>query len=236
MDQLAYATGVDSVELRLRNDTEVDPLSGRPFSSRGMPQCLTEGAQRFGWSKRTPEPRSMRDSGYLIGGVASAIYTHWRWPAKVRVTINRDGAALVETGAHDLGTDTYTVMQQIAAEALGLPLEKVTVHLGDTRLPLSHAAIGSATMANAGASVLLAANALREKAIALALSGRGAPLAGAAEDVRLTDGGLTVGPLLVATVLAHGCEIARSVDQVPKWRATHVCRILIRATALRART
>ena len=88
MDELAYATGVDPVALRLRNDTEIDPLSGRPFSTRAMRECLTKGAARFGWDKRTPEPRSMRDGRYLIGqGMAAAIYTHWRWPAKARVTI-----------------------------------------------------------------------------------------------------------------------------------------------------
>jgi xanthine dehydrogenase YagR molybdenum-binding subunit len=165
MDELAYAAGVDPVELRLLNDTNVDPYSGRPFSTRGMRQCLIQGAERFGWRNRVPEPRSMREGRYLIGqGVAAAIYTHWRWPAKARVTMNRDGSALVEAGMHDLGTGTYTVMRQVAAEALGLPVEKVTVHLGDTRLPESHAAIGSATMANAGAAVLLAAKAAHEKA------------------------------------------------------------------------
>ncbi len=164
MDELAYATGVDPVALRLLNDTQIDPLSGRPFSTRAMRKCLTEGAARFGWDKRTPEPRSMRDGRYLIGqGMAGAIYTHWRWPAKARVTLNSDGSALVEAGTHDLGTGTYTVMQQVAADALGLAVEKVTVRLGDTRLPASHASIGSATMANAGASVMLAAKAARDE-------------------------------------------------------------------------
>jgi xanthine dehydrogenase YagR molybdenum-binding subunit len=138
-----------------------------------MRKCLIEGAARFGWDKRTPEPRSMRDGRYLIGqGMAGAIYTHWRWPAQARVTLNGDGSALVEAGMHDIGTGTYTVMQQVAADALGLPPEKVTVRLGDTRLPASHASIGSATMANAGASVMLAAKAARDKAIELALTGR----------------------------------------------------------------
>jgi xanthine dehydrogenase YagR molybdenum-binding subunit len=169
MDELAYETGVDPVTLRLRNDTAIDPLSGRPFSTRAMRRCLTEGAARFGWEKRTPALRSMRDGRYLIGqGMAGAIYTHWRWPAKARVTLRGDGSALVEAGMHDIGTGTYTVMQQVAADALGLATEKVTVRLGDTRLPASHAAIGSATMANAGAAVLLAAKAAREKAMALA--------------------------------------------------------------------
>src|SRR5205085_105241 len=157
-------------------------------------KCLTEGAARFGWDKRTPEPRSMRDGRYLIGqGVAAAIYTHWRWPAKARVTLNRDGTALVETGSHDLGTGTYTVMGQVAAEALGLAPEKVTVRLGDTRLPASHASIGSATMANAGASVMLAARAVRDRAVELALEGKDAPFSAAvAEDVVVADGTLAL--------------------------------------------
>jgi xanthine dehydrogenase YagR molybdenum-binding subunit len=192
MDELAYATGVDPVALRLTNDTAIDPLSGRPFSTRAMRKCLTAGAARFGWAKRVPEPRSMRDGRYLIGqGMAGAIYTHWRWPAKARVTLNVDGSALVEAGTHEIGGGTYTVMQQVAADALGLAPENVTVRLGDTRLPVSHPSIGSTTMANAGASVLLAARAARDKAVALALTGHDAPFAGAdTKDVVTTDGGL----------------------------------------------
>ncbi len=194
MDELAYATGVDPVALRLLNDTRIDPLSGRPFSTRAMRECLTKGAARFGWDKRTAEPGSMRAGRYLVGqGMAGAIYTHWRWPAKARVTIDRDGSALVEAGTHDLGTGTYTVMGQVAADALDLALEKVTVRLGDTRLPESHASIGSATMANAGASVMLAAKAARDKAIELALTGQAAPFAGSVpEDVLIDDGRLVL--------------------------------------------
>ena len=194
MDELAYATGVDPVALRLRNDTGIDPFSGRPFSTRAMRECLVQGAARFGWNKRTPEPGSMRDGRYLVGqGMAGAVYTHWRWPAKARVTIDRDGSALVEAGTHDVGTGTYTVMRQVAADALGMAPEKVTVRLGDTRLPESHASIGSATMANAGASVMLAAKAARDKAIELALTGQEAPFAGSLpEDVLTRDGRLAL--------------------------------------------
>jgi xanthine dehydrogenase YagR molybdenum-binding subunit len=194
MDELAYASGVDPVELRLRNDTDTDPYSGRPFSTRALRKCLIEGAARFGWDKRTPEPRSMREGRTLIGqGVAAAIFTHWRWPAKARVTLNRDGSAVVEAAAHDIGTGTYTVMAQVAADALGLTPDRVTVRLGDTRLPESHPAIGSATMANAGASVLLAARAARDNAVALALRTHDAPFAGAdAKDVVAADGGLAL--------------------------------------------
>jgi xanthine dehydrogenase YagR molybdenum-binding subunit len=194
MDEVAYATGVDPVELRLRNDTDTDPHSGRPFSTRALRECLTKGAARFGWDKRTPEPRSMRDGRYLIGqGVAAAIFTHWRWPGKARVTLNGDGSALAEAAAHDIGTGTYTVMTQIAADALGMAPDRVTVRLGDTRLPESHPAIGSATVPNATAAVMLAARAARDKAVELALTGRDAPFAGAAsEDVVVADGRLAL--------------------------------------------
>ncbi|MGB8019201.1 MAG: xanthine dehydrogenase family protein molybdopterin-binding subunit [Pseudolabrys sp.] len=194
MDELAYATGIDPVELRLRNDTDSDPYSGRPFSTRDLRECLTKGAARFGWDRRTPEPRSMCDGRFLIGqGVAAAIYTHWRWPGKARVTLNADGSTLVEAAAHDIGTGTYTIMAQVAADVLGLAPDRVTVRLGDTRLPESHPAIGSATAANATAAVMLAAQAARAKAIELALTGRDAPFAGAAaKDLIVAEGGLAL--------------------------------------------
>ena len=194
MDELACAIGVDPVELRLRNDTDTDPYSGRPFSTRALRECLTRGAACFGWDKRTAEPRSMREGRYLIGqGMAAAIYTHWRWPGKARVTLSGDDLALVEAAAHDIGTGAYTVMAQVAANTLGLVIERVTVRLGDTRLPELHAAIGSATTANATAAVMLAAKAARRKAIELALTGRDAPFAGAASgDVIVADGRLSL--------------------------------------------
>jgi xanthine dehydrogenase YagR molybdenum-binding subunit len=194
MDELSYATGVDPVALRLLNDTEIDPHTGRPFSTRAMRKCLTEGAARFGWERRTPEPRSMRDGHYLIGqGMAGAMYTHWRWPAQARVTLDRDGSALVEAGTHDIGTGTYTILQQVAADTLGLPREKVTVRLGDTRLPKSHPSIGSTTAANAAASVMLAAKAVRDRAIELLRTGLDAPFAGAdSNDVIVEDGRLVL--------------------------------------------
>jgi xanthine dehydrogenase YagR molybdenum-binding subunit len=192
LDELSYETGVDPVTLRLLNDTDIDPHTGRPFSSRSMRKCLIEGAARFGWEKRTPEPTSMRDGRYLIGqGMAGAIYTHWRWPAQARVTLQADGSALVEAGTHELGTGTYTVLQQVAADTLGVLPEKVVVRIGDTRLPTSHASIGSATAANAGGSVMLAAKAARDQAIELARTGPYSPFRNADSlDVFVEDGKL----------------------------------------------
>src|SRR5467141_2806621 len=205
MDELAYATGVDTVELRLRNDTDTDPYSGRPFSTRTMRKCIMEGAARFGWDRRTPKPRSMRDGRYLIGqGMAAAIFTHWRWPAKARVTLNGGGSALVEAAAHDIGTGTYTVMAQVAADALGLAPDKVAVRLGDPRLPESHPAIGSSTVSNATAAVMLAAQAARKKAVLLALNGRDALFAGAAaDDVIVADGRLSLARTNLSTSYAE---------------------------------
>jgi xanthine dehydrogenase YagR molybdenum-binding subunit len=139
-------------------------------------------------------PADRRDGRFLIGqGVAAAIYTHWRWPGKARVTLNADGSTLVEAAAHDIGTGTYTIMAQVAADVLGLAPDRVTVRLGDTRLPESHPAIGSATAANATAAVMLAAQAARAKAIELALTGRDAPFAGAAaKDLIVAEGGLAL--------------------------------------------
>jgi xanthine dehydrogenase YagR molybdenum-binding subunit len=194
MDELAYKTGVDPVELRLRNDTMTDPYSGRPFSTRAVRKCLLQGSERFGWARRNPAPRSMHENGWLIGqGVAAAVYTHWRWPGTTRMLMRRDGMVTVESGMHDIGTGTYTVMAQVAADELGLSPERIIVVLGDTRLPRSHSAIGSATMANAGASVMLAARALRERLVALGTNGHDAPFAGARPDaITLADGRMSV--------------------------------------------
>ena len=157
-----------------------------------MRKCLTEGAARFGWEKRTPEPRSMRDGRYLIGqGMAGAIYTHWRWPAKARVTLHGDGTALVEAGMHDIGTGTYTVMQQVAADALGLRAGEGDGAPRRHAVAASHAGYRLGHDGQRRRLVMLAAKAAREKAIALALRGRDAPFAGAElDDVRVTDGGL----------------------------------------------
>jgi xanthine dehydrogenase YagR molybdenum-binding subunit len=110
--------------------------SGRPWSSKSLKQCYQQAAEKFGWAKRDPEPRSMRDGRQLVGyGMATASWPTHRRPSSARVTLNPGGTATVRTGSADIGPGTYTVLTQIAAEVLGLPAEKVRVELADSRLP-----------------------------------------------------------------------------------------------------
>src|SRR5438045_3565892 len=133
MDELAAALKMDPLELRLRNYAERDPEEDKPWSSKSLKQCYQAAADRFGWGKRSPEPRSMRDGHLLIGwGMASATYPMNRRPASARAQILEDGSAVVQTASHDLGTGAYTIMTQVAADALGIPFEQVRCELGDT--------------------------------------------------------------------------------------------------------
>jgi xanthine dehydrogenase YagR molybdenum-binding subunit len=221
MDELAYATGIDPVALRLRNDTDADPYSGRPFYARSarMPDKRS-GALRLGQAHR----RASVDARCALPHRARCGGGNLQ-PGKARLTLHGNGSALVEAAAHDIDTGAYTAMAQVAADVLGLPLEKVAVRLGDRRLPESHPAIGSATTANATAAVMLAARAAREKAVVLALNGRDAPFAGAAPDD-------------VAVVLRGACHCQRRVSrdgQAYSRPAGHRGEAAVRDTARRLR-
>lgn len=169
MDELAYALGIDPIELRLRNHAERDPESGKPWSSKSLRACYQQAAERFGWSRRSPKPGSMRDGKILIGwGMATSTYPAHQWPAGADVTIHPDGTARVRAGSQDIGTGTYTVMTQIAAETLGLPIERVRFELGDTELPPAGTSAGSTTAASVGSAVRKACLAARRKLDALA--------------------------------------------------------------------
>jgi xanthine dehydrogenase YagR molybdenum-binding subunit len=136
LDELAVALHLDPVELRLRNEPEQDEFRKLPFSSRSTRECYRVAAERFGWSRRTPEPRSMRDGRWLLGwGMATATYPMNYAPASATARLLPDGTAEVTSAASDMGPGTWTSMTQVAAEALGLPIERVTFRLGDTRLP-----------------------------------------------------------------------------------------------------
>ncbi len=151
MDELAIACGLDPIEFRLRNEPEVDPESGHPFSSRGLVACLREGARRFGWDGRDPTPRARRDGRWLVGtGVAASTYPARRRPATARACVDRAGCYTVLIDASDIGTGSWTVLTQIAADALEAPLERVRVEIGDSRLPRAPGAGGSRRPARRG--------------------------------------------------------------------------------------
>jgi xanthine dehydrogenase YagR molybdenum-binding subunit len=139
MDELAEKLGMDPVELRVRNDTQVDPEKpDRPFSQRNLVRCLREGAERFGWQRRNPIPGKMRDGYWLIGmGVAAAFRNNLLIPSGARVRLDRDGLLTVETDMTDIGTGSYTIIAQTAAEMMGVDLDQVAVRLGDSAFPIS---------------------------------------------------------------------------------------------------
>jgi xanthine dehydrogenase YagR molybdenum-binding subunit len=162
MDELAERLGLDPVELRIRNEPDVEPGSGKPFSSRNLVNCLREGAARFGWSERDLRSGVRRRGAWLIGtGVAASTYPVSRMPEST-ATIRREGDRyIIEIGAADLGTGTWTTLPQIAADALGVPVSQVDARIGDTEYPMASVAGGSSGMTTWGSAVVEAVRAFR---------------------------------------------------------------------------
>jgi xanthine dehydrogenase YagR molybdenum-binding subunit len=168
LDELAVALRIDPIELRLKNYAERDPERGRPFSSKSLRDCYARAAERFGWTRRNPMPRSMRDGEMLIGlGMSTATYPAKRMPASAVARLMPDGNVRVQAATHELGTGTYTVMTQLAASALGIPIGRVQFELGDTNYPENPISAGSMTAASTGPAVDAAARALRDRIVAL---------------------------------------------------------------------
>ncbi|RBM10679.1 carbon monoxide dehydrogenase [Prauserella sp. PE36] len=164
IDELAYELGMDPIELRMRNEPERNPIDGRRFANRKLREAYRLGAERFGWADRTPEPGSMRDGRWLVGmGVATAFHPAWQFLANVTVRLSVDGSVLVRCGFQEMGMGGATAQAQIAADALGVPVESVRVEYGDSSLPLSPAAGGSMQTASVASSVLTACEKLRRK-------------------------------------------------------------------------
>ncbi|MDQ4122542.1 MAG: xanthine dehydrogenase family protein molybdopterin-binding subunit [Acidobacteriota bacterium] len=154
LDELAYALKIDPLELRLINYADKDPNNGKPFSSKALRECYQQGAEKFGWKNRKFEPRSMRDGRLLVGwGVATGRWGAFQAPATVQVILKPDGTALIQSAASDMGPGTYTTISMIAAENLGLPLEKVRFELGNSDLPQAPVHGGSLTTASVGTAV-----------------------------------------------------------------------------------
>lgn len=190
MDELAYAVDLDPLELRLRNYSDVEEMKELPYTSKALRQCYREGAERFGWSRRSQAPRSMREGRELIGwGMATGIWDAMMTKTSARAALAADGTLEVATASADIGTGTYTVMTQVASEALGLPPEKISALLGDSSLPMSPVEGGSWAAASVGAAVKLAAEALGQKLLDAANTLGESPLQGARfEDVAFEEG------------------------------------------------
>jgi xanthine dehydrogenase YagR molybdenum-binding subunit len=192
MDELAYALKIDPLELRLINYADADPESGKPWSSKALRECYRLGAEKFGWSKRRFEPRSMRDGRLLVGwGMATGVWGAFQRNASARITLRADGTAHVVSATSDIGPGTYTVMTMIAAEYLGLRPEQVQFELGDTKFPRAPSQGGSQTTSSVGSAVYGAALAVGAKLLALANQAADSPLhSAAAADVEMLDGRL----------------------------------------------
>ncbi|MGA0607658.1 molybdopterin cofactor-binding domain-containing protein [Phenylobacterium sp. VNQ135] len=190
MDELAEQLGLDPIELRIRNEPEVDPETGKPFSMRQLVRCMREGAAQFGWERRNPKPGQVRDGRWLVGfGMAAAIRGNFLLPAKCSVSVDADGIVTVRQGMTDIGTGTYTVLAQIAAETLGVPLENVRVEIGDSELPPAPGSGGQFGAATAGSAALDAGMNLRKALAELAVGDPGSPLhQGGVEAVGFHDG------------------------------------------------
>jgi len=193
MDELAVALRMDPLALRLKNYAEVDPQENKPWSGKSLRECYQAGAEKFGWSRRNPTPRSMRDGNTLIGmGMATATYPANRSEAGATARILPDGTAMVASGTQDIGTGTYTVMTQVAADALGFAPENIRFALGDSSLPKAPVSGGSQSAASVAPAVREAANAARAQLIALALADPASPVHGLAlDDITVENGWVT---------------------------------------------
>jgi xanthine dehydrogenase YagR molybdenum-binding subunit len=191
MDELAHELGMDPVELRRRNVSDRDPVSGAPRSQSDLMLAYDLGAERFGWKRRAAKPRSLREGEWLVGmGCATGSFPYARMPGmSVRIAIDGNGHATVSSAAHEMGMGTATVQQQHAADRLGLPLKSVTVKIGDTSLPFGSFAGGSSQTASLGAAISAASSKLAGELLRLA--GNDTPLAGLrAGEVEFANGGL----------------------------------------------
>jgi xanthine dehydrogenase YagR molybdenum-binding subunit len=190
MDELAIALKLDPVELRLRCYSDRDQNEDLPYTSKKLRECYRQGAEAFGWDKRKAEPRSMRDGSELVGwGMATGIWEALQMPMAVRIVLTANGHAEVACAASDIGTGTYTIMAQVAADTLGLPLDNISIKLGDSTLPQAPVEGGSWMAASVSNAIVTTADAVRKELLKLAKKMPGSPLAGAKpEDVVLADG------------------------------------------------
>ncbi len=192
MDELAVALKLDPMELRLRCYSDRDQNTDRPYSSKALRGCYREGAEAFGWGKRNPAPRSMHDGSELVGwGMATGVWDAMQMPITVRIVLTANGHAEVSCATSDIGTGTYTIMAQVAADMLGLPLDNISIKLGDSTLPQSPVEGGSWIAASVANGIATTAAAVRGQLLDMARQMPSSPLADASpQEVVLADGSL----------------------------------------------
>jgi xanthine dehydrogenase YagR molybdenum-binding subunit len=180
MDELSYEVGIDPVELRIRNHSTVDPHPpGRPYQGKHLLDCYRIAARAFGWERRDARPGSMRDGDELVGwGMATEMHTYFVMPSSAELTIGVDGRATLRTASQEIGTGTYTVLTQVVADGLGMPLEQVTTMLGDTAFPPATISAGSSTVPSVVGPVARAARNARGAVVAIAVADPRSPLFG----------------------------------------------------------
>ena len=216
MDELAVALKIDPLELRLRCYSDRDQNIDQPFSSKALRKCYRQGAEAFGWYKRNAEPRSMRDGRDLVGwGVATGVWDAFQAAITVRIVVSANGHAEVACATSDIGTGTYTIMAQVAADELGLPLENINVKLGDSSLPQSPVEGGSWIAASVSSGIVMTAAAIRDELLRLAKQIPNSPLADTAPG----------GVALIDGALVSGADVSHSVSIADAMRYNAVDRI-----------
>jgi xanthine dehydrogenase YagR molybdenum-binding subunit len=218
MDELAVALKLDPVELRLRCYSEKDQNEGVPYTSKALRECYSQGAEAFGWKRRKAEPRSMRDGGDLVGwGMATGIWDALQVPVAARIVLGANGRAEVSCAASDIGTGTYTILAQVASDMLGLPIESITVKLGDSTLPEAPVEGGSWMAASAAHAVAATAKEIRTELLRLAKKIKDSPLADAKrEEVALADGKLVSRKDINRAVSIADVMRQRKIDRIEK--------------------
>ncbi len=222
MDELAYAANIDPLELRLINYSDKDQIEDRRYSSKELRECYRQGAEKFGWSHRNPQPRSMLDGNELVGwGMATGIWEAMQMPASARAVLTANGSVEIASATADIGPGTYTWMTQLAAEMLGVPIENVTAKLGDSALPDAPVEGGSFTVSSVGSAIHAACRAVQKELLGLAQKVARSPLAG----VKLDDVVFAEGKI------RHKQEESREVSVADAMRAGKADRIEKEASA-----